>query len=439
MASTLLYTRARSGSIGDKMLLWYFPIEMIYRFLLLRNIDTHLILPLQAFILIYGFIAWGQVVKNRNFKELVTLYILYSLFSIFFIFIGNESMPGYINDVRVVLLPMFAIFIGMKSTSIQIYRVFIYSVLACMIVGLVLYFVKPAWYIQKLVECWNDVWYSSGRATEDNIMTGGFMWASRFSAIFVTPYAVSYFGTFALCLLTVDIYKDEEHRLIKNRIIQIVSFIILAISAILCQNRVAIVYLIFLILCGLYYGIKNKRSERRIFVYLIAGLTLFISATMIKLAQDEFISMIYETLLERVDDSKIENMQASSRHTQIIQTLESWDNYAFGQGLGSKSGVARSMGHIGVTDNGYVKLLVEQGVIGFVLMFAILLGSMKRAFKYRKYFMAELLILGYVPFTMIGANPLGMEFDYMIIMWLSLGHIWNKRYLDECIVSNNRI
>lgn len=437
MASSFLYTREQRVSIWEKMLLWYFPLEMIYRFLLLRNIDTHLILPLQAFILMYGFIAWTKV-QNGN-KLLVTLYIVYSLFSIVFILIGNESIPGYINDVRVVLLPMLAIFIGMKSPSPQIYRVFLFCVLGCMIVGLYLYFVKPDWYIQKLVEQWNDVWYSSGTATEDNIMTGRFMWASRFCAIFVTPYAVSYFGTFALCLLTTDLYKDEEHRLIKNRMLQIVVFIILAIAAILCQNRVAIAYLVLLLLWGVHYGIRNRRPERRFFVYLIVGASLIISVAIIKLAQNDFISMIYDTLLERVEDSKIENMQASSRNTQIKQTLESWDNYAFGQGLGSKNGVARSMGHVGVTDNGYIKLLVEQGVVGFILMFAILLGSMKRAFKYRKYLMAELLILGYVPFTMIGANPLGMEFDYMIIMWLSLGHIWNNRYLEQCIVSNNRI
>lgn len=424
----------------EKCLLWYFPLDMIYRFFLLRSIDTHLILLLQALVFLYGAYAFTRVKYNGGFKGALTLFILYSVFSIFWVLTGDGIVEGYINDLRVVILPMFAVFIGMYNKSDKVFKVFLYSVIACMIVGLYLYFVKPDWYIQHLIDYWNDQWYTgSSVATEDNITSGAFLWSSRFSAIFTTPYAVSYYGTFALCILTVDIYKDEANRIIKKRWVQWLLFVILSITAVLCQNRVAIVYLVFLIIVALFYGIKNHRTERKFFIYMVVGILLIITVVVIKLRQDEFISVIIDTFIERVEDTQENGMHNVSRDSQVTLTLNSWDNYIFGEGLGSRGGVARRMGYPGVTDNGFIKLMVEQGILGLVFLLSIFIGSALHALKRRKYLSPELLMMGYVLFTMIGANSLGMEFDYMIIMWFAMGHIWNKRYLEQCIDSNNRI
>ena len=427
------------SSFLEKLLLWYFPVEMMYRFLLLRDIDTHMILLLQAFILVYGAIAFLRTKYNGSFKTFVCFYLVYSILSIVFVVSDSRLIAGYINDLRVVLLPILAVFIGMYSKNEKIYKVFIYTVVVCMTIGLYLYFVKPAWYIQHLVEYWNDQWYSTSTATEDNIMSGTYLWASRFSAIFTTPYAVSYFGTFALCLLTVDIYKTEDKRLIKNRVLQLLFFSVLAISAVLCQNRVAIVYLACLLLWGLYYGTKNHRKEKNIFICAFAGTALIIAVAVIYLAQDEFMAVIIDTLTERFTDTQENGLHNVSRDSQVSLVFNSWNNIPFGEGLGTKGGVARRLGLPGVTDNGYIKLMVEQGILGLLLVVTLFLASAKRAYKYRKYLMSELLIIGYVLFTMIGANTLGMEFDYMIIMWYAVGRIWNSKYLKGIIESNNRI
>lgn len=423
----------------EKCLLWYYPLDMIYRFFLLRDIDTHLILLLQAFVFLYALYVFSLIRHNSSFKGEIVFFILYSVLSVFLVLAGDGIIEGYVNDLRVVILPMLAIFIGMYNKSDKVYKVFLYSVFFCMAIGLYLYFVKPAWYVQHLIDYWNDQWYTGGMATEENIMSGAFLWSSRFSSIFSTPYAVSYFGTFALCMLTVDIYKDKKNRLIKSRWMQWSFFVILAICAFLCQNRVAIIYLVFLIVLALVYGIKNNRSERKFFMYLVAGIAIIFTFTVVKMSKDEFISVIIDTFVERVEDTQENGLYNTSRDSQIVSTLKSWDNYLLGEGLGSRGGVARRLGLPGVTDNGFVKLMVEQGIIGFIFLMLIFFKSIHRAYKHRRYLSTELLIIGYVLFTMIGANPLGMEFDYMIIMWFALGHIWNKRYLDECIVSNNRI
>ena len=352
---------------------------------------------------------------------------------------GDGVIEGYMNDLRVVILPMFAIFIGMHNSSDKLFKVFLYSVMCCMVIGLYLYFVKPTWYLQHMVEYWNNAWFGSAVATEENITSGTFLWSSRFSAIFMTPYAVSYYGTFALCILTVDIYKNKNQRLIKNRWVQWSFFIILAIAVLLCQNRVAIVYLIFLVILGLFYGIRNHRSERKFFVYMITGLAVVVTLTMVRLSKDAFVSVIIDTFIERVEDTRENGLYNTSRDSQIKVVLKSWDNYAFGEGLGSRGGIARRAGRPGITDNGYVKLVVEQGVVGFLFLMAIFCGSALHAYKRRRVLATELLMIVYVLFTMIGANPLGMEFDYMIIMWFAMGHIWNNRYIEECKISGNHI
>ena len=437
MASTLLYTRGRSVSIWEKMLLWYFPLCLMYVLLGMRGIDTHLILPLQAFIFVYGILAFLGKEGQKDYKILVAFFMFYSLFSI--CWVESQLLDGFINDARVVVLPMFAIFIGMSNNSDKLYKVFIYVVVISMIIGLFLYFVQPAWFIERMVEKWNEAWYSEGGATEDNILSGRYAWASRFSAIYGTPYGVSYFGTFALCLLTIDIYKKEENRLINKRWLQLFFFVILAVSVVLGQNRVAMVYLVLLAVWGLFYGIRYKRPERKIFLKLMFGLLLIGFVVLIRFGDNDFVTMIKDTLIERFEDTHENGLHNTARDNQISVTLNSWNNYIVGEGLGSRGGVVRSHGHPGVTDNGYVKLIVEQGVFGFILLLFLFIRSMLKAFKNRKVLYAEFFILGYVLFAMIGANPLGMEYDYMIIMWFAMGHIWNKQYIETCRIMGNHI
>ena len=426
-------------SFLEKCLLWYFPLDTMYILLGMRGIDTHLILPLQALVFFYGFIAFFSLKKINRLSLLVIFYIVLSVFSVVFIPSGDRLIEGYINDMRVVVLPMLAIFIGMNNHSDKLYKVFVYAIVISMIIGLLLYFFKPDWFIQRMVEKYNNEWFTNANATDDSIMSGQLGWTSRFAAIYGSPYGVSYFGTFALCLLTVDIFKDEEHRLIKKRWIQIGSFIVLAISAVLCQNRVAIVYLAFLLMFGMFYGIKHKRKEGKLFRNILIGVLLIGTIVIIRYQDNDFVTMIKETLIERFVDTQENGLHNTSRDTQVRLTLNSWDNFVLGEGLGSRGGVARSQGKPGVTDNGYVKLIVEQGIFGFIILLLIFLTSIFHAFKHRKYLYAEMLILGYVLFTMIGANPLGMEYDYMIIMWFSLGHIWNNGYLQDCKMNNNHI
>ena len=189
----------------------------------------------------------------------------------------------------------------------------------------------------------------------------------------------------------------------------------------------------------MFYGIKNHRSERKFFIYMLVGIISIITVVVILLRQNEFISVIIDTFLERVEDTQENGLHNVSRDSQVALTLNSWNNYIFGEGLGSRGGVARRLGYPGVTDNGYIKLMVEQGIIGLFFLISIIIGSALHAFKKREYLAQELLMMGYVLFTMIGANSLGMEFDYMIIMWFAMGHIWNRRYLEECMITNNRI
>ena len=343
---------------------------------------------------------------------------------------GTRLIAGYVNDIRVVLLPMLALFIGMYHSDNKFYKLFIYSATICMSIGLFLYFTRPGWYLNYLIDCYNNAWYNTGAiATEDNIMSGELGWAYRFSGIYSSPYAVSYYATFALCLLAVDIYREETKRLITKRWVQWACFIVLALAAILCQNRVAMIYTVFIIFVALIYGIKVHNKARHFFTGIIVSVILVGTFVFVRYQNDDFFVMIKETLSGRVEEMKFSNLENSSRSNQIEITLRSWDNVFFGEGLGSRGGVARSMGAAGITDNGYVKLLVEQGVFGFTALLLVFLISANRARKKYRLFAAELLMIGYVLFTLIGANTLGIAYDYMIIMWYAVGRIWNKKYL----------
>lgn len=420
-----------SKSILGRLWIWYFPLAILYQLLMMLYIDTHLVLPLQALVFFFGILAFVKVPYNKGFKTLLTFYIVISILSIVFV-IGTRLIEGYVNDVRVVILPMFAVFIGMYHADNKFYKYFIYSATICMGIGLFLYLTRPGWYLNYLIECYNNAWYNTGAiATENNIMSGQLGWAYRFSGIYSTPYAVSYYATFALCLLAVDIYREESNRLITKRWVQWACFIVLALAAILCQNRVSMIYTVFIILVALIYGIRVHNKARHFFTGLIISVIFVGAFILIRYQNDDFFVMIKETLLGRVEEMKFSNLENASRSNQINVTLQSWNNVFLGEGLGSRGGVARSLGVAGITDNGYVKLLVEQGLIGFSTLLLVFLVSANRARKKYRLFAAELLMIGYVLFTLLGANTLGMAYDYMIIMWYAVGRIWNKKYLQN--------
>lgn len=429
-ASPNIVSMKKNNSVKDKALLLYFPLAMLYQVLMMFYLDTHLVLPLQALTLLYGLWALGRIKYNNNFKSIVVIFIIYSILSVVFV-IGSKLIDGFVYDVRVVILPMFTIFIGMWHDDNMFYKFFIYSVSFCMGLGLLLYLIRPGWYLSYLVDCYNNAWYNtSAVATEDNIMSGQLGWAYRFCGIYSTPYAISYFATFALCLLAVDIYREESTRLITKRWVQWVCFIVLALAAILCQNRVAMIYTVFIIAVALIYGIKVHNKARHFFTGLIVTVILVGTFIFIRYQNDDFFVMLKETLSGRVEEMKLSNLENSSRSSQIQITLKSWNNVPFGEGLGSRGGVARSLGAPGITDNGYIKLLVEQGVLGFCILLVIFLKSALRALRRYRLYAAELLMIGYVLFTLIGANTLGMSYDFMIIMWYAVGRIWNKKYLQ---------
>ena len=374
--------------------------------------------------IIIGSICFTRIYNHRGVKMLLLLWILYIIVSGL-----TAGLPVvYITEeFKRFIAPILFVFVGMYIKNDDLYKFFLYSIFFSVVFGFILLIFKPSWYIAFLINCYNNLWYLNTSENANSIVQTAY----RFQSFFADSYGISYFVSFSLCIVMCDIYKKK--RIIKEQRMQVVFLLAFVIAIVLSGFRVSIVYMSFMFIWMIIYGIITKNPHKSIFVGALIASFVFVFSLALFLSDNAYFSYLKDTLFERFSDLSIENAMEGSRTNQRETVLASWQDVMLGDGTGSKGAQARIAGKPAITDGGYIKMIVENGIVGVTLFSIIIILTIWRCIKYLKYFMLELLIIGYVLVSMLGANSISMNWCFILPFWFAVGLTWNDKILKKRI------
>lgn len=381
-----------------------------------------------VFVAIESFISvtkQKQTKFERQFFIISIFYLFYSICSIFGYSFNGVPFSLYILDIRNEILPFLFLYVGMnkKMSYKKFNQWFLYSSAFTLIVGLYLYFSMPTWYIDWKLAVLNESWLANG--TERVINEEYVNSRVSFAAFWATSYQVSTFALITLIFLLNYFLKG-----FKSKILTIFLFISI-ISIILAQERVSIVYALFLILFCFFYDLNHFGIFYKKVVFVI--ITVIFIVLLLDIANSRLLT-VFSAVNERINS--IDFLQMIYERYDL-NGFKNWYNYFFGTGLGSGGHDAYNLGYKpSSTDSTYLKILIEKGIVGLIYFMILLWICIIKAIKNFKNYLFEILIIGFFTFGFLGANFISMP-QYIIFFWLCLGRIWNKTYFEEQKLKNN--
>lgn len=314
------------------------------------------------------------------------------------------------------IIPMFAYFIGKSEfcNNDKIFEKGVCVIAIVSIIGLWLYITQPAWYLNFRL---------SGI---DNITDYAYLEMTRLSAFWEYPYWVSYGVAILYCFVL-------GRTLIENKLSKKIGYPLLfffAIISLLTQQRASIgIIVLATIVYNIYYRkINNKSYAGIIKVSLIISFALLLLYLIISHFLDEtrldFIFSKFTELNER--DNFIED------RANIFDNMHDVPISILGDGLGLYSHTADSMGlkHY-ITDQGYMKMIYETGIIGSVLRIIIIATCFLKGFRYKRIYYFEITVIIMIMVSLFGANSLSSMQMHNIIFWICCGRINNNILLEK--------
>lgn len=405
---------------SDKCLLFFFPILVVVQLLAVFGIDNPYFAYLfYFFILFYGARSFLKITYNLSQKMLMFGMILYFIISGF---TSGMPMSFLSNELRFFIIPCFFLFAGMYYPYDDFYKRYLYVTIFCVVIGFILYVLRPSFYANYLANVYNNSWYTSGTISGSSAMMEMF----RFSSIFGSSYAISYHVTFGLCILLNDFFRTKP--LINSDFYRVVLICLFIGAITLSSHRVAMAYSALLLGVAYLYGkFTHNNIAKYIFYIVLVFITLIVLLSIF--ADKMYFDFIKSNVLDRLMEMDYETAMEQGRNAQTERALGGWNNVVFGDGTGSKGAFAREAGLPAITDGGYIKLLTENGILGCSIFALLIISTIFRTLKYIKIYRVELLIIVYVLFSMLGANSLSINYHYVLLFWFSIGRVWNKKIL----------
>lgn len=415
-----------------KYLLWFFPILFIICYLQTRSIlppygaptDGIVCWPLRLFILYVGIKSF---IRNHHKYKVLSAFIILLVFSGVFYLLGDKPITLYILSLAFYVSPMLMTYVGLDNFDFEgkFYKVLLASCVIIFFVGLYLYFFSPSWYVSAVASRYNNSWYTD----VDQMRSDEWVFErARFSTVFLTSYAVSYFSMYSVPLSLALLVANKDR---KKRKWYILSAIICFIASILCQQRVAMACSLFTVF--LFFFLQDKKYfmySLVLFVVIITGFYIVI--------QNYSDNNVYLNVIARFSEMTLTDAFEGSRSDQVVNILKEWDNPIFGMGVGSGGGEARRLGYTGITDGNFIRILYENGIVGAFLFLSMSISALIRGLRNIKYLYVETSILISILASMVGADPLSYFF-YIIPFWYALGRLNNKEYLQYKIRNNLHI
>lgn len=351
--------------------------------------------------------------KHNKIDEILILTIIIIVLSGYFLCPYNIL---YKVGVTGEIIPMFAYFIGKSEfcNNDKIFEKGVCVVAIVSIIGLWLYITQPAWYLNFRLSGF------------DIITDSVYLEMTRLSAFWEYPYWMSYGVAILYCFVL-------GRTLIENKLSKMIGYPLLfffAIISLLTQQRASIgIIVLATIVYSIYYRkINNKSYAGIIKVSLIISFALLLLYLIISHFLDEtrldFIFSKFTEINERDNFIKDRANIFDNMHNVPISIL--------GDGLGLYSHTAFGMGlkHY-ITDQGYMKMIYETGLIGFVLRIIIIAICLFKGLKDKRIYYFEITVIVMIMISLFGANSLSSMEMHNVIFWICCGRINNNQLLEN--------
>ena len=391
-------------------LYFIFPCYFIYMYLLARKmippVDIYAVIKL--ILISVGFISMSRIKQRNGAYGFMVFFIIYTVLSgLLYLFI-DRPLSCYTDALSNFILPMLMFFVGMDSTvnHNKFVRNFSIGFAVALLLTIPPYITLSPWYYDYIYNSWFEGSQSVGFEYRLDYL--------RFGAVFTDSYYVMYlsFSILAYFLQDVIINKSRDW----------VSYIVIClciISLILCQQRTA---LLMTALSIPYFLIFRSGKIKALVPFLFLFFVVAIGVTM-------FQSVRMGDLTSLISD-RVDNMAFSTafgeREDKVTKVFNIWQNPVFGDGVGVYSHEAYRLGKTSVNDCAWIKLLVENGVVGLSLFILFIICTLIHAVKRIKYYYSEVLIIMFFMVAMIGSDSLSMITLLSLFFWFAIGRIWNS-------------
>lgn len=401
---------------------YYIPMIMVNAFLLIFTIDTDLLIYYPPMLLLFlNGASYMFVHKDDYVIKVSSVFLCYILFSVVLYAINDAPINCYFSSISKTVYPLLFVFLGyFYSDDNEFIKWLLCGCAFCFITGLFFYFTTPSYYVHYLAELKNASWYNAKDTIEETLMD-----SFRFSALFGDSYYVSYFS---IPVLTISLSNTIIHRVnIDNKWLYLIAFVSF-VSALLCMQRIAIAFALFVPLFYAFWSINRGAGPRLLYIYIFAFVLAIVVLSIIS-GLDRF-EILKEGVLDRLQNMNFGDAmsQRTNQYTDFNRQT-SWSLFC-GLGAGSCGGYARAAGLDGVTDGWFVKAFYEFGIFGMLLFALIVIHTIIRAIKWINYYDSELMIVLFFLAACSGADALSSTIP-TLLFWYSVGRIWNPRYFEN--------
>lgn len=411
---------------------WFYPVYMLIFFfgMLGIHITAYLGYPLIALIVIAGVSLMVTEKKRSKGRSLMLAWMIYNAASIVMYAVNGLPIACYIAALRNYFFPFMFFFIGnwSKDKDDKFYNIFMISGVFFLVVGLYLYYVMPSFYLAFLSNAAENVWYSGGGSSDEELIWLGHRFTSFSSSSYDTS-AISV--TMMICAFG---YMYRPHKLKKMWLYALA--IIGLIGAILCQQRVAMASSMLVLLVFSLYGSRHKNRGTIVVSTLVVILGIFALGFAFS---DARLDNISEIINLRFDQMSI-NEAMGQRTGQIDRAWGEILTYLIlGKGMGAGGHAATMHGGIGIHDNGYFQLLLEFGVVGMFIFLALMGSTVVKGIKNFKLYNIETMIIIYFLLCNIGEDVFSQSFFITPIFWFCMGRMWNQSYRQQRLLETAQL
>lgn len=414
-----------SLSFQKKAVNSFYPAYMLIYYLLMFNISitTFVGYPIIAIVSIIGLSYFLQtlVLPYKNFgQKLMISWLIYNIASIIMYAFNGLPISCYVDSMQTYFFPMLFFFIGNNTKIIDdsYYKVLLASLAFLFLMGFYLYFATPSYYVSYQAEIRSDLWYENSGVSEDNVMD-----VLRFSSFMSSSYVTSALSISLVAIAFSFLFRKTKLKPIILYFLAMVG----VVGAVLCQQRIAMGSVLIVLPVFSYFGLK--KNNKGIFTLSITIVVLFIILLGTSFFNDR-LSIIIEQIIGRIEQMDFSKAMSdrTGQYDKASDEILSW--IVTGKGMGAGGHSAVKAGGIGVCDGELFHLLLEFGVLGYLLLVPLLVKTLIRGVKKFDVLNLETFVVFYILLTCIGANGLSQSYLIGPLFWFCVGRIWNTKYIN---------
>ena len=367
--------------------------------------DNYFLTFLNIGFIVSGGMSFYSRQGNKTINNLMVLFIGYTFLSGVVYLFNDLPVSCFISTMRNYMLPMLVFFVGMNATfdKEKFVKYFGLTMALALIITLFGYVTFAPWYTD----------YISSHMSAKDIETGQMNFL-RFAGPYTDAYYIQY-----LCVALLIYFLHKVIIENQSSIINYILIVLFFVSLILCQQRSA---MLFTFLAIPYFLFFKKNRAKYIFIFLVL---LIIPVFLFLMADPDRIENIVGLLTDRTEKMTF-STAFGERRDKVFRVFPVWKNFIFGDGVGVYGHEAFYTGHVSVNDNMWIKLLVENGVIGVSLFIYIVYLSLLKAIKSIRCYYCEVYIIVFYLVAMVGSDSLSMAVEQSFFFWFALGSIWRK-------------